>query len=111
MQKTGTTRKKVENRMHPSQYDVLSDDAEEFAKRAKAMCDYLRALGALWDRHRNSTLALNREPGRLYKTLPIELVVMLDEVLSTCLCEAPQCLEPCHRDWDFCEAHGKMVGT
>lgn len=82
--------------MIPSKF--MLGDVDEFAKQAKEMAEYLKALGALWDRHRAGVL----DGG----TLDVQMIAALDEIGSTYICEMVGCLQRCYSDWDFCLDHG-----
>lgn len=78
---------------------MLTDDIKSTVQEVKEMGDFLIKLGKEWKKVRKD----------YYKTMPEQLLRMLDELTDALVCEEGDCRELVHEGWDFCEQHGLQI--
>lgn len=78
---------------------MLSDDIKSTVTEVKEMGDFLIKLGKEWKKVRQD----------YYKSMPEQMLRMLDEVSDVIVCEEGDCRELVHLDWAFCEQHGLQL--
>lgn len=79
---------------------MLSDDVKQTLAEVRDMGNFLLTLGREWKKCRS----------KHYKTMPVKLLHMLDELADVLVCEEKNCRELVHEvdngAWDFCFEHG-----